>query len=344
MLAILLFPRATIAPGARGYLHRKFAAGVDHHLAGPGLAESGGPWRGCRSWRWSPARDPCQRHRCHPTGELPPRSTIRRRGPRTHPRDRHPPAIGARRRDILARFLTEATVLSIVGGLLGVAAGLALACALTHLTDPAHRRLLPNGRARPGHLRPGRHPRRAQPGQPDRRPRPRHRPPLRVASPATTCAVSGKSPACPSGPPAAAAGLATGPCRRVGALPQVAAPDAACQRGGAGRSRRPRHGQDRHQRAGGRHGQQEGGRAAVGPGAERVHRGGDEQREACVVDPSPQHTRQMDTCQQGPLDRQQQIQADDPPGDRSGCQLPVSGTRTLARLKWTQLSATTART
>jgi putative ABC transport system permease protein len=44
-------------------------------------------------------------------------------------------AIGARRRDIVAQFLTEATVLSIIGGLLGVAAGLAIAVALPHLTD-----------------------------------------------------------------------------------------------------------------------------------------------------------------------------------------------------------------
>jgi putative ABC transport system permease protein len=44
-------------------------------------------------------------------------------------------AIGARRRDIVAQFLTEATVLSVIGGLLGVAAGLTLAYALPHLTD-----------------------------------------------------------------------------------------------------------------------------------------------------------------------------------------------------------------
>jgi putative ABC transport system permease protein len=44
-------------------------------------------------------------------------------------------AVGARRRDIVAQFLTEATVLSVIGGLLGVAAGLALAYALPHLTD-----------------------------------------------------------------------------------------------------------------------------------------------------------------------------------------------------------------
>jgi putative ABC transport system permease protein len=44
-------------------------------------------------------------------------------------------AIGARRRDIVAQFLTEATVLSIIGGLLGVAAGLAIAVALPNFTD-----------------------------------------------------------------------------------------------------------------------------------------------------------------------------------------------------------------
>jgi putative ABC transport system permease protein len=44
-------------------------------------------------------------------------------------------AIGARRRDIVAQFLTEATVLSVLGGLLGVAAGLGLAYGLPHLTD-----------------------------------------------------------------------------------------------------------------------------------------------------------------------------------------------------------------
>jgi putative ABC transport system permease protein len=40
----------------------------------------------------------------------------------------------ARRRDIVAQFVTEATALSILGGLLGVAAGLAVALALPHLT------------------------------------------------------------------------------------------------------------------------------------------------------------------------------------------------------------------
>jgi putative ABC transport system permease protein len=44
-------------------------------------------------------------------------------------------AIGARRRDIVAQFLTEATVLSVIGGLLGIAAGLALAVALPNFTD-----------------------------------------------------------------------------------------------------------------------------------------------------------------------------------------------------------------
>jgi putative ABC transport system permease protein len=44
-------------------------------------------------------------------------------------------AVGARRRDIVAQFLTEATVLSVLGGLLGVAAGLGLAYSLPHLSD-----------------------------------------------------------------------------------------------------------------------------------------------------------------------------------------------------------------
>jgi len=44
-------------------------------------------------------------------------------------------AVGARRRDIVAQFLTEATVLSVIGGLLGVAAGLAIAFALPHLSE-----------------------------------------------------------------------------------------------------------------------------------------------------------------------------------------------------------------
>jgi putative ABC transport system permease protein len=44
-------------------------------------------------------------------------------------------AVGARRRDVLAQFLTEASVVCLTGGLLGILSGFALANALTHLFD-----------------------------------------------------------------------------------------------------------------------------------------------------------------------------------------------------------------
>jgi putative ABC transport system permease protein len=43
-------------------------------------------------------------------------------------------AVGAKRRDILVQFLTEATVLSILGGMLGAALGLALAYSLPNIS------------------------------------------------------------------------------------------------------------------------------------------------------------------------------------------------------------------
>ena len=48
-------------------------------------------------------------------------------------------AVGAKRRDILVQFLTEATVLSILGGMLGAALGLALAYSLPNI---AHTRTI----------------------------------------------------------------------------------------------------------------------------------------------------------------------------------------------------------
>jgi putative ABC transport system permease protein len=44
-------------------------------------------------------------------------------------------AVGARRRDVLAQFLTEASVVCLTGGLLGVLSGFAMANALTRLFD-----------------------------------------------------------------------------------------------------------------------------------------------------------------------------------------------------------------
>jgi len=44
-------------------------------------------------------------------------------------------AVGARRRDVLAQFLTEASVVCLAGGALGIVAGFALATALTHLFE-----------------------------------------------------------------------------------------------------------------------------------------------------------------------------------------------------------------
>jgi putative ABC transport system permease protein len=43
-------------------------------------------------------------------------------------------AVGARRRDVMTQFVTEATVLSFLGGVLGVAGGIALAWAFPHIT------------------------------------------------------------------------------------------------------------------------------------------------------------------------------------------------------------------
>jgi putative ABC transport system permease protein len=44
-------------------------------------------------------------------------------------------AVGARRRDVLAQFLTEASALCILGGALGILAGFALARALTEVFE-----------------------------------------------------------------------------------------------------------------------------------------------------------------------------------------------------------------
>ena len=89
-------------------------------------------------------------------------------------------AIGAQEKHILTQFLVEATVLSLFGGLIGIALGLALAGAASlravdpvqpeHRGDPARRRLL--GRDRPGL--------RLLPGAARRAPRPDRRAAARV--------------------------------------------------------------------------------------------------------------------------------------------------------------------
>ena len=50
------------------------------------------------------------------------------------PRDRHPPRLGARRRDIIEQFLIEATVISSSGGLIGVLVGVAVPPLYSHLS------------------------------------------------------------------------------------------------------------------------------------------------------------------------------------------------------------------
>ena len=54
---------------------------------------------------------------------------------RAHPRDRHPPGLGAKQRDIIQQFLIECVVLSGVGGVVGVLLGMGLPMA-DHLLLP----------------------------------------------------------------------------------------------------------------------------------------------------------------------------------------------------------------
>ncbi|MCK4746215.1 MAG: FtsX-like permease family protein, partial [Bacteroidales bacterium] len=44
-------------------------------------------------------------------------------------------AVGAKKRDIMIQFLTEAVMMSITGGIIGVALGLTISISITFLTD-----------------------------------------------------------------------------------------------------------------------------------------------------------------------------------------------------------------